>query len=79
MIRNASPPGYSSEIHIEPRVENRVFEAGMVHNTACFVRNPADVPPGSAELMISIDGRETLERMHMRDGMKADSEEVCFG
>ena len=79
MIRNASPTGYSSEIRIELRVGDRVFEVGMVHNTACFVRNPADVPPGPAELMISIDGRETLEQVLMRDGMKADSEEVCFG
>ena len=45
-----------------------------------MIRNAS--PTGySSEIRIElrVDGRETLEQVLMRDGMKADSEEVCFG
>ncbi|MCC7337122.1 MAG: hypothetical protein IT422_18680 [Pirellulaceae bacterium] len=79
MIRNASTTSYSAEVRITLRVGERVFDVAQVHNTACYLRNPADVPAGPAELMISVDGRESLENVILRDGIKADSPEVCFG
>ena len=79
MIRTTSTMGYSAEVRITLRVGERLFEVAQVHNTACYLRNPADVPPGLAELMISIDGRENLKTVMLRDGIRAESTEVCFG
>lgn len=79
MIRTASTTTYSAEVRITLRVGERVFEVAQVHNTACYLRNPADVPPGPAELMISVDGRESLENVMLRDGIRAESPKVCFG
>lgn len=71
--------GYSAEVRITLRVGERMFDVAQVHNTACYLRNPADVPPGPAELIISVDGRERLKTVMLRDGIRAESPEVCFG
>ncbi len=71
--------GYSAEVRITLRVGDRLFNVAQVHNTACYLRDPADVPPGPAELMISIDGREKRESVMLRDGIRAESPKVCFG
>ncbi|MGB7325124.1 MAG: hypothetical protein WBD31_09645 [Rubripirellula sp.] len=78
MIRSVSPSGYSSVVRINLRVGDQIFNVAQLHDKVCLVRNPGNVEPGPAELSIVVDGKEQTETVMLRNGIRAESREVCF-
>jgi len=78
MIRPTKHSEHSSDVRITLRVGDRSFDVGQVVDGRCYVRNPSDVPPGLAELTISVDDREDTKQVTLLHGIRADSREVHF-
>ena len=78
MIRLTKRSEHSSDVRITLRVGDRNFDVGQVVDGRCYVRNPTDVPPGLAELTISVDDREDTKPVTLLYGIRADSREVHF-
>ena len=69
---------HSAEINMYLRANDSSFEvAGCLANT-CTLREPADLEPCEAELVIVIDGQERRKRIFLQDGISQESKDVSF-
>jgi len=78
MICRTKHSEHSSDVRITLRVGDRSLDAGQVVDGRRYVRNPSDVPPGLAELTISVDDREDTKQVTLLHGIRADEREVYF-
>jgi hypothetical protein len=55
--------GYSSEVELHLLVDGRRLEVAQVGKDFLILREPAAVPSGHAELIITIDGNEQVHHV----------------
>lgn len=78
MIRPTNSIGHSSEVQILLEVNEQSFDVGQIVPGRFFVRNPANVPPGQARLVISIDGVPEVKMVRLPNGIQATNHDVAF-
>jgi hypothetical protein len=67
---------YSAEIAMFLQINGtRLNIAGCLDNT-CILRDLTELPPCNAELVISVDGYEKRERIHLPNGVSRDRKDV---
>ena len=55
-----------------------VLNIAQVGPDFCIVRDPRELPPSEALVMISIDGNERTRRVYLDNGVSSESKEVRF-
>jgi hypothetical protein len=62
---------FSAHVRIHLHVNGQVFKIGQLGPDFIILDNPADQPPGEAEIAMSIDGRERRWPVRLPDGVRA--------
>lgn len=73
---NQAPNGYSADVDIKLVVGDRVLDVAQVLHEEVILRDPIDAPPGPAELVLTIDGREHRRAAELADGLSATERHV---
>jgi hypothetical protein len=67
---------HSAEVDIYLLVDGQRFEVASCLGSRCSVRNPQDLVPCRALLVISVDGQIREKPVYLRFGMSRDRREV---
>jgi hypothetical protein len=70
--------GYSARVAAQLVVGDCEFNVASVGPGVCRLRDPQDVPPSDAKIMISIDGDKKTDDVFLPDGISADNCEVRY-
>lgn len=73
MIQPSSDFGYSAEVDLRLQLCDRVISLHAVGSERIKIREPIDAPPGPAEVIVCIDGRERRSPVMLPDGLSRDS------
>jgi len=73
MIQPSSNFGYSSEVDLRLDLGGRQVSLHAVGPERVTLREPTDAPPGPAEVIVCIDGRERRSPVMLPDGLSRDS------
>ena len=65
----ANRSGHSAEVRLRLLVGDRSFDLAKVGPQSCFVCCPDDIPPGKAEISVTIDGTEHRRDVVLVDGL----------
>jgi hypothetical protein len=60
---------HSAEVRVELYLNGTVFNVAQMGRDFLILRNPADHPPGPAQILTSIDGQETRWPVQLPDGI----------
>lgn len=58
------------------RVNGSDYDVAKTSHERIYLRTAVDLPPGNAELLISIDGSRTVSRIRLPQGASSDSQSV---
>ena len=72
------PDSYSADVRGYLAVGSQRLELAKVGPQRCFVQSPLDLPPGAAELVLSINGDERRWQVFLPGGVSRDSSLVEF-
>jgi len=76
MESTATPRTYSADVRLHLEVDGRVVSLAQTGPEHIMVREPIDLPPCDAEVIVNVDGREHRSRVWLVDGMSKDSRQV---
>jgi hypothetical protein len=68
---NLNTLGHSADVRIDLRVNGHDLPVAQLGPDFLVLRNPADYPPGDAEIAMSIDGQESRWLVNLVDGIRA--------
>jgi hypothetical protein len=68
--------GYSANIELRLEVADRFVPLAQVGDTFVITREPADLPPGEATVVFSVDGVEHRRAVFLPDGMRPGNDRV---
>jgi hypothetical protein len=76
----ARPPhDYSATVDLRLRVNGRILDVGQVGHKFLILAEPCEVPPGTeADLIVTVDGKETVQRVELHEGITRHSNLVSF-
>ena len=72
------PQSYSATVKASLHVNGEVLNIAQVGPDFCIVRDPKELPPSKAIVMVSIDGIERSRRVYLTNGVSSESKEVRF-
>jgi hypothetical protein len=61
-------------LHLE--IAERTFELGQIGPDRIILREPAELPPGPAEVVMHVDSFERRWQVYLPDGISPNSREV---
>jgi hypothetical protein len=70
--------GYSANVRLFLIVQGHRLNVSHLEPNHCRVRNPVEIAPGPAELVIEIDGQEQRRAILLDHGITPPSTEVEF-
>jgi len=68
--------GYSAQVRLHLVIGSRILELGQIGPDRIVVREPADLPPGPAEVVMHVDSFERRWQVYLPDGISPQSREV---
>ena len=71
-----SPTGYSADVRLELLVNGRCVRLSQVGPDSLILAKPTEIPVGSAELVVTVDGHEHRRRIHLSEGASEASRRV---
>ncbi|HUE70155.1 MAG TPA: hypothetical protein VMP01_04630 [Pirellulaceae bacterium] len=73
------PRDHSATVDLRLRVNGRILDVGQVGHKFLILAEPCELPPGTeGELIVTVDGKETVQRVILHDGARSDSAMVGF-
>ena len=72
------PQSYSATVKASLHVNGEVLNIAQVGPDFCIVRDPRELPPSEAIVMVSIDGIERSRRVYLTNSVSSESKEVRF-
>ena len=73
-----SPIGHSADVRMQLNVGGRSLKLAQLGPGFAILALPADVPPGDAEIVLSIDGNERRWNVILPNGLSRDGTKLCF-
>ncbi len=70
--------GYSANVAIQLIAADREFNVAKLRSDSCVLRNPDNVPPCAATLIVTIDERIRSEAVYLPDGIDRNQDRVRF-
>jgi hypothetical protein len=74
----AASTGFSTNMTGFLAVDGRRVPLGQLGPAHCIVRESLSVPPGEAEILVVVDGRESRLSVYLPDGITADQPRVTY-
>lgn len=73
-------PELSSDVLLQLRLkaDGRLLRVGQVYDNLLVLREPIDLPPSEAELLITINGRTKSHGIYLHHGASSLCDEVPF-
>jgi len=68
--------GHSADVRMKLYVNGHVFAIGQLGPDFLILDDTADQPPGEAEILLSIDGRERRWKVRLPDGIACGKPET---
>jgi len=68
MLSSLNGNGYSSNVRLHLLVGDRTLELAQIGPNDIVLRTPADLPPGDAEIIMEIDGKQRRWSIHLPQG-----------
>lgn len=68
-----TPRSYSADVRLRLEIEGRVLSLAQTGPEHIIVREPIDLPPCHADVVVSVDGREHRRHVRLSEGMSKDS------
>lgn len=65
--------GHSAKVRLSLHVADRIIPLSHVGPDSCVSRQPIDLPPQAAELVVDIDANRHTHRVFLPEGMSAAS------
>lgn len=73
------PHDYSATVDLRLRVNGRILDVGQVGHKFLILAEASEVPPGTeAELVITVDGKESVRRVVLQEGIASHSNVIRF-
>jgi hypothetical protein len=76
MESTTTPRTYSADVRLHLEVEGHVLSLAQTGPEHIIVRQPIDLPPCYADVVVNVDGREHRRHVRLSDGMSKDSRSV---
>lgn len=68
----------SSDVLLQLKVDGELLRIGQVCDKVLYLREPVDLPPTDAELLITVNGDTTSHGVFLHNGSSKDSDAVEF-
>jgi hypothetical protein len=68
--------GYSAEVRLHLVVGDEVLELASIGPAEISLREPAELPPGPAEIVMHVDSFERRWQVYLPDGISLQSRDV---
>lgn len=78
MIRVVDQQSHSSDVEMRLDFDGKTFEVASTLPDRLRLRNAAAAPRGNGRLIISIDGRETIDEVRLPDGIDASQVDTPY-
>ena len=73
------PYDYSATVDLRLRINGRILDVGQVGHKFLILAESYEVPPGTeGELIVIVDGEESVHRVNLPEGIKSYSQLVSF-
>lgn len=76
MNSEATLHSYSSEVRLELVLKDEVINLGQIGPDMAVLREPRELPPCDAEIVMYVDGRPTRWPVRLVDGATLQSREI---
>jgi hypothetical protein len=71
-----SGAGYSADVSLRMLVAGSTYELSHVAPDFVRLRTPVEIPPSDAEIIVSVDGRESTSRVRLPNGASRGESQV---
>jgi hypothetical protein len=68
-----TPTGYAAEVKLWMSCAGRILQLSHVSTTSVIAREPIDLDPCDADVVVSVDGRESSRPVRLVHGMRRDT------
>jgi hypothetical protein len=68
-----APTGHSAKVRLTLRVAGRSIPLSQIGPDFCISRQPVELEPQAAEIVVQIDGEDRIQSIYLTHGMKSSA------
>ena len=73
-----APTGHSAKVRLSLRIAGRIVPLSQIGPDFCISRDPIELEPQSAEIIVQIDGEDRIQPIYLTHGMKSSAPKTAI-